>query len=157
LQFYGTGLEPDFRVRYAYYPNPFVSPDETLFPGAAGDDMERLMQLFGDSIEVNRRPVVRYEISRGDYRFFRHPAAHMHLGMDSEVRLPVNKLLTPLAFAFFTAKFLYARHWNDRAVECFPDQALVGLESRLVVERAACEELPAELFSAHEGRQFHFS
>lgn len=157
IQFYGIGDETDFRVRYAFYPNPYVSSSFGEFEtdGKDADDVEGYMQLASESIEVNRRPIVRYEVARSDYRHLRHPASHIHLGLDPQIRLPVDKALTPLAFTFVIARFFYSEAWHNAGDEA--ETEFAGLEARCAQSRQDCELLGDNLFSAYERQQFHFS
>lgn len=157
VQFYGVEFEDEFRVRYAFYPNPFLIPDKGQPQETGFEEFEEYMQLTSESIEVNRRPILRFEVARGDYAHLRHPTAHLHLGLDSEARMPVDKALTPLAFTFIVGRIFFFDAWTSLAEECLPADELAGLESRYADACAECELLEQVYFSDHERSQFHFS
>jgi hypothetical protein len=142
--------------RYAFYPSPFEDELETI------QDLEERLQIGLISFEEfslemesmrfeSRRPMIRFEHSEGQYRQFTHPASHLHLGLHSENRLAVERLLTPHAFSLLIAKLFFADTWIRQGDDSLPDgTAIGGFDKLLMREKNQSSVLPVHLFSIHE-------
>lgn len=65
--------------------------------------------------QVPLRPHVtplRYDWSPSLYREGAHPAAHLHVGFRTQVRLSVDALLTPAQFVLFVLRHFYLSTWE---------------------------------------------
>lgn len=153
-------------VRYAYYPNPFLTGRESLSAAL----LKELNQELADEIitldeyqnalaeekpEV-RVPLIRYENAPDQYVSFQHPCSHFHIGHHAENRWPVNRLLTPQAFTLLILKLYYADAWRRfwKEVEGGQENAL---EARLIAARRESHLIDDALFSKIEADSFHFS
>lgn len=164
FQFYFARTQQAFQVRYAYYPNPyevvtFSEYCEALgVPETEGDPYELYLESLTEAEEINRVPVIRFDLSFGQYRELAHPAAHFHFGTHPDNRWPVERVLTPRAFALLICKQFYGEAWHEMGVDPASDpDDLNVFDKRLCDEKAACEVLRAEYFSDIERRQPFFS
>ncbi len=94
-------------VRYAYYPNPFASSDvdngaaqikrwqELVSAGLITH--EEYLSILRDAKADFRIPLFRYENAPDQHRGLMHPCSHFHIGLHSENRWPLNRVLTPPA------------------------------------------------------------
>lgn len=55
---------------------------------------------------------IRYDLDFGAYRTGVHPAAHMHIGLDNQIRIGLRRELTPLSFFLFVIRQMYPRNWE---------------------------------------------
>lgn len=86
---------------------------------------------------------IRYDLDPIGYRSGVHPLAHVHIGLDNNVRLGVRKKMTPLAFVFFVMRQAYPEAWF---------RLLQHMESKNVERkiRAECEDADKEMWLAHD-------
>jgi len=56
---------------------------------------------------------IRYDYDPHAYRSGVHPTAHIHIGLDNEIRLGVTRELTPLAFLLFVIRQRYPHNWEQ--------------------------------------------
>ena len=144
LQFGHAGGNDDLSLRFGFYANPFgpVPNLADLFDGA---DYEMYLQLLEDQDEVSSAMAVRYDVALRDYIELRHPAAHLHIGLDENSRWPVDKILSPLAFTLWMLKLFYPDQWAD------------SHDDRLSRAKSECQHLGGELFSPRERDQLYFT
>ena len=55
---------------------------------------------------------IRYDYDPNSYRAGVHPAAHIHIGVDNEIRLGLRRELTPAAFFLFVLRQMYPSNWE---------------------------------------------
>lgn len=109
---------------FGYYPTPFVfmSYEEFLFSiygdewRSERDDPSNEAAYLSELENAGSRDAaltLRFDHHPGQYAHGRHPAAHMHAGFDTEVRVGCGVILTPLAFACFVMRQVYPGDWCD--------------------------------------------
>lgn len=74
------------------------------------------LELYAEAVETagSRRHVtpIRYDRDFGSYRSGVHPAAHLHIGLDNDVRLGLPREMTPFAFLLFVIRQKYPANWE---------------------------------------------
>jgi hypothetical protein len=55
---------------------------------------------------------IRYDQDTNAYRIGVHPAAHIHIGVDNPIRIPVRRYLDPRAFVLFVIRQMYPECWE---------------------------------------------
>jgi hypothetical protein len=75
----------------------------------AGEEYD--LYLTSASMRPHVTPI-RFDLDVNAYRPGVHPAAHIHIGLENQVRLHVNKELTPVAFFLFVIRQMYPMHWE---------------------------------------------
>ena len=55
---------------------------------------------------------IRMDLDYGSYKEGRHPAAHIHFGLDNEVRVGLKRLMTPESFVLFIIRQAYPDAWT---------------------------------------------
>lgn len=150
-------------VRYAYYPNPFLSGDadalsklkkwhELLAAGLISH--EEFLDLLRGRPADARIPLIRYENAPGQYKRFNHPCSHMHIGLHSDNRWPVDRLLTPLAFVLLVVKQYYGETW--RSLDSEAEQFGNEYEARLIASKKNSRLISDEYFTNDERLSFYF-
>lgn len=163
--YFQFSLEGENILRYAFYPNPFLSGSadelqeiqeyrEMLI---AGDiNFEEYLQIISEIRRPQRAPCIRYENAPSQYVRRKHPCSHIHFGHHGENRWAVRRVLTAYAFGLIVLKHFYSDRWNER------DSIRISRQDRninnLYDEAKQESQLLADnLFSVEEIRQFHFS
>ena len=54
----------------------------------------------------------KYDYSEDQYKDGQHPAAHIHLGVDSPIRLSCKYKLKPMSFILFVLRQFYPDEWT---------------------------------------------
>lgn len=100
-------------VRYAYYPNPFISgKDNELESFRRLQELvesgllqhEEYLTILSERSAMSGIPMLRYENAPDQRKKFAHPCSHFHIGFHSENRWPVRRILTPYAFHYWYSK-----------------------------------------------------
>lgn len=55
---------------------------------------------------------LRYDFDPGAYRPGRHPASHIHVGIDNQVRFGVMKVMSPFSFTSLVLRQVYPDAWD---------------------------------------------
>lgn len=55
---------------------------------------------------------IRYDLDRKSYREGIHPAAHLHIGLDNEIRIGLEREMTAVAFLLFVLRQRYPLNWE---------------------------------------------
>lgn len=154
-------------VRYAYYPNPYLTGRE----GTGGIStikrwhelleaellsFEEYLALLKDSKPEVRVPLIRYENAPDDYVALEHPCSHFHIGHHGSNRWASNRVLTPNAFTLLLCKLYYSHawqeHWEDKDGKRFN-----RFEELLTVEKQKSNRLGEAHFAESELKSFHLA
>ncbi len=119
--FFQFSWESDQAWRMAYLPNPWIAgvADASRIV-AEWEALEEMGELTHEDTsdlidELPYRgavPPIRFEYSRLAYREIGHPAAHFHVGRNSDNRWPCALLLGPVAFSMMIARLYYPEKWR---------------------------------------------
>ena len=123
-------------LRYAFIQNPqvflkkedFISsiygPDELLelseeeLVDLVNSVKEGEYEQFLDEQDINLEShILRYDLDLKGYRPLVHAYSHIHIGLNSNLRLPCSKILTPLQFVIFSIKHTYYSEWKNAIFE----------------------------------------
>lgn len=163
--FFQFGMEREMYVRYAYYPNPFISGQAA--DTAAFHKIHELMEselishedylsLLEGKKSLNGKPMFRYENAPEQRTKFFHPCSHFHIGFHSENRWPLKRTLTPLAFSMLIFKQYYGESWRRVGDDEDPDISNT-FERILIKEKTRCSVVSDILFEKIEEQAFFFS
>lgn len=72
------------------------------------DDYSMLLDTAG--LRQHLTPI-RYDLDPNGYRSGVHPLAHLHIGLDNNIRIGLRKKMTPLAFVLFVMRQAYPESW----------------------------------------------
>lgn len=165
FSFFQFSCSGEDRVRYAYYPNPFLGGDEQGIEAfkrrhelvlAGFITQEEYLTLLRETRGEARAPLLRYDNSPDQRKEPHHPCSHFHIGTHGGDRWALNRLLTPLAFTLIVLKHYYGRSWQVRGDD-HSDEYGNRYESQLVREKANCPLISNAFFSDREARSFFFS
>jgi hypothetical protein len=147
FQFDTSVAAKPFTLRYCFVPAAFKPVEET----------EEEVGDTGPLLQVPQQsgiPLLRYEYVESEYRPFAHPTAHLHVGFPKSGRMLVDRVLSPLDFFNFVARWLHGDRWyatNDGT----NDYAGYVLEREHAKSLLACRQIPAEYIDQRERTLLH--
>jgi hypothetical protein len=117
-------------IRYAYIQNPcyFVTKEEYIGFILSTDEPNELEDIksYIEMIDENEYEqflneqqlnslsnFFRYDASLKGYTPLIHPFSHLHIGLNSNIRIPLSIIITPLAFVKFCIKNSYYDNWKN--------------------------------------------
>jgi len=115
-------------IRYAFFQNPqeYKSYEEYLenlrelgiveeeTNEEIGNSFENDYQQFLTEQNVNTSSTsIRYDLDYSNYQPLVHSVSHLHIGHANNIRIPCDKILTPLKFTVFVLKHVYYYQWKD--------------------------------------------
>lgn len=108
-------------LRYAFFQNPqeFISYEDYLWqlniePEEAGDSfIEEYSQYLSEASINTEATTIRYDLDFSSHHPLIHATSHLHIGVSENLRIPCNKIMTPVAFTLFIIKNLYYNTWKN--------------------------------------------
>lgn len=98
---------------FSYLENPYFYISKSEFEKEFETDDDFLYeQYLMERVKEHVTPI-RYDFYPKDYNSGLHPAAHMHIGHNNEIRIGCACLLTPLLFIFFIIRQCYPEKWIE--------------------------------------------
>lgn len=161
--FFQFGWDGGGSLRYAFYPNPYVSQAEALHKFRRyrqmvrnnAIDEEEFSQLVSTMHSAGGVPIFRYEYSAGQRVSLAHPASHMHIGVHSQNRWAFSRVLTPPAFTMLMVKSYFPGEWL-LGEEGVVNGEINIHERSLIDEKANCRMMGDDLFDDNERQSFSF-
>ncbi|MEB2270077.1 DUF2290 domain-containing protein [Bacillus safensis] len=149
-------------IRYAYYQSSrdiityeefmeefgFVDGDYLLYPSDEKPFYRDYEQLIGEAKISNSVTPIRYDYSPDQYLGITHPASHLHIGHENQIRIPIKMILSPQAFMGFVVRHIYYKKWRKAMVN---DNYL---QEYLSVKRT-CISLDSNYFKQDEVSDLH--
>ena len=129
--FFQFHLDSDNDGGYIFMQNPRCHPDFDTFlldfygnEDISDEDLEQLPDLYDqylDEQSLNSGAVyMRMDFEEKTYTNFLHSFAHLHININSDIRIPLDKVLSPLAFCSFVLKHVYYQKWEEQVKKgCF--------------------------------------
>lgn len=120
LQFEYKKSAENIIIRYAYFQNPinYISYDEYLIESdyeleEVGDAFRDEYEQFINEQELNNQfTPIRYDYDLMGYSPLLHSVSHIHIGHNNSVRIPLDKIISPLMFSLFIIKHTYYKEWK---------------------------------------------
>lgn len=124
FQFSRYQSEEKISLRYAFYECPFEFPtfDEYLSNAGLESSYRDVEIRSGYEQELTEAPAkasfcpMRFDYSEDQYTPGMHPTSHLHIGHANSVRIPIFRVLTPLAFVVTVLKQVYFGAWPKLAI-----------------------------------------
>ncbi len=113
-------------IRYAFFQNPVNYKTYAEFlqyeieegnlnetPEQIGSLLEEEYNQFLNEQEINsNHTTIRYDSDFSNYTPLIHSVSHLHIGHRNNIRIPINKTITPLMFVLFVIKNVYYYEWK---------------------------------------------
>lgn len=94
-----------------------VQPSETQIKGVLDEfawDIGEEYELYLTELPLKHFVTpIRYEFHPASYKPGWHPASHIHIGQNMNIRIGCNHVLTPFAFVLFVIRQVYNEHWRE--------------------------------------------
>lgn len=122
FSFSDSGVAGYPNLRFAFFQNPheYVTYEEFLAEIletdyiTAGDIFLEEYSQFLSEMENNQNyATIRYDLDQKSYHALIHSTSHLHIGNSENIRIPCNKVMTPLMFVLFVVKHAYFNHWKN--------------------------------------------
>lgn len=164
FQFQYINKEGVLEIRYAYFQNPFeyLTYEEYLANEIDLEEIEESIESIGNIFEVeynqflneqelsSNYSTIRYDSDFKNYKPILHSVSHIHIGHLNNIRIPLDKILSPLRFVLFTIKHIYYHNWKDRL-----ENDKEGLITRLKDCMNGEEDLSDEYWNEDEKNELH--
>lgn len=149
----------NLKLSYSYISNPnnFISYESYLAQfdfeyEHAKEELRSEYEQFLVEQEETRNPLyLRYDLSIEHHTSGLHPASHLHVGLENEIRIPIKKILTPKIFSLFILKQIYPENWR----------ALISSDSLVKKyvkpSKSNCTELPRDKFTTLDELELYLS
>jgi hypothetical protein len=116
--FFRRNLGDPTILSYGFFESPYHGVSYTQFASDIGDrdDAWQAYEEYCAQLPTQSHVLpVRYDWSPALYREGAHPAAHLHMGYESDMRLAVDAMLLPLQFVLFVIRHFYVTTWETTA------------------------------------------
>lgn len=127
FQFEYDNSGTNISIRYAFFQNPidYKSYDEfineEIIPSGLINSLEEAGSLFHEEYKqfINEQQIknkyltIRYDVDYPNYYPNVHSVSHLHIGHQNNLRIPIEKFITPLRFVIFIIKNVYYREWKS--------------------------------------------
>ncbi|WP_194766053.1 DUF2290 domain-containing protein [Tamlana sp. I1] len=128
FQFQFSIKEGILEIRYSFFQNPFehLTYEEYLANEIDLEEIEESIESIGNLFEMeynqflneqdlsSNYSTIRYDSDFKNYKPILHSVSHIHIGHLSNIRIPIDKILSPLRFVLFTIKHIYYHNWKDK-------------------------------------------
>ncbi|MCG3133970.1 MAG: hypothetical protein HMLKMBBP_01239 [Planctomycetes bacterium] len=111
---------------YSYLQCPMVVQEYEEFlrdvlgeeAATVGDEFRDDWESSLDNAPLRDSPVYfRFDYAPKEYRAGVHPAAHMHFGHETGIRISTRRVLRPMSFVLFVIRHVYAARWEKLAAD----------------------------------------
>ncbi len=128
FQFEYSNKGKHLELRYAFFQNPidFISYEDFLDlmidVQSLTDSKDEIGSLFeseynqflNEQEAKNKYLTIRYDVDYPNYKPLVHSVSHLHIGHQNNLRIPLDKFLSPLSFVFFVLKNVYYTEWKEK-------------------------------------------
>lgn len=152
-----------YESRLCYVPNPQnnmlatsfgdITPDSRSSIGIYNQmfeqgeiDFEEYSQAISEIESKVSAPIIRVDTSESQYKPVDHPFCHMHLGINNQSRLSLDRYMSPCLFTMFILRTFYHDIWT----KCNCEQR--SLENKLINEKCEMKELEPEFFCQFQSK-----
>jgi hypothetical protein len=132
-------------IRFSFFQNPvdFISYNDYLLQLIEEhhlvETVDEVRGLFEDEYDqflneqenISNYTTFRYDLDQDNYLPVVHSFSHIHVGHQNNIRIPINKVISPLKFVLFVIKNVYYLKWKNK-MENNPDFILSALKDARV-------------------------
>jgi hypothetical protein len=158
FQFEFQKTEQFIETRYAFFQNPitYISYSEYVRKELENMNLEWTEEDIGATLDdeynqyLNEQELksnyttIRYDSDLPNYRPLIHAVSHLHIGHLNNVRIPLDKVISPLKFALFTIKHVYYQEWKkivDGQLNTLQERLLTSKHGELLLDEEMWREL----------------
>ena len=145
LQFRYVNDNP-FVVSFAYYPCPlnvlsfreFVHSDVYVRYNEYGTAAEQYDEYVSAAELKTHVLPIRYDSDPRSYECAKHPASHVHMGLENDVRLSTRRYWRPLTFTLLVLRQVYPHLWIRLLNSGRPPSFFANVKEALPEVESAC-------------------
>jgi len=107
-------------ARYSFFQNPieYISYEDYILQEIGDEGVgnmfeEEYHQFLNEQDLISNYSTFRFDFDKNNYRPLIHSVSHFHIGHLNNVRIPLNKVISPLRFVLFTIKHVYYDVWKS--------------------------------------------
>lgn len=109
--------ENDIHYSFLHRIEKNMSFDDFFNKYATNENIDTIEQEYeyysaGDKERIYYCPI-RYDVAESEYTEMHHAYAHLHIGIENDIRIPVDKILSPMHFVDFVIKHMYRAKWDN--------------------------------------------
>lgn len=109
--------ENDIHYSFLHRIEKNMSFDEFYDTYATDENIDTLEQEYEYYLAGNKEKLytcpIRFDVAKTEYTEMHHAYAHLHIGIENDIRIPVDKVLSPMHFVDFVIKHMYKKHWDN--------------------------------------------
>lgn len=133
----------------------FLSENKILNENGDYNELKELFledyQQYLSEVGVNKGAVyLRYDEDLNGRKIGCHSYAHLHVGLNNNIRIPIGLELTPLAFVLFVIRNVYYDKWVDMVSKNLIDRKYINFKSK-------CSVLDDKLWNDEERKALFIS
>jgi len=146
-------------IRYAFFHNPinYITYSEYIqeqlktfgmmeSPEEIGTLLEEEYNQFLNEQDLKLNyTTIRYDSDYGNYKPLVHSVSHIHIGHSNNMRIPINKIISPLNFVLFTIKHVYYQEWKGKV-----KTDLDYIKERMAISKHGEQNLPNHIWDEME-------
>jgi hypothetical protein len=120
-------------IRYSFFQNPveYVSYKDYLLNEIGINELKESVADFGSLFEeeyqqflseqelISNFVTLRYDLDFTNYQPLVHSVSHLHIGHLNNIRIPLNKNISPLGFVLFVIRHVYYQEWKEMITNKF--------------------------------------
>ena len=122
--------ESDGRIdlRYSFFQNPieFINYEDYVVEQIAQSGLSETIDEIGMLLEdeynqflneqelISNYTTVRCDVDYPNYKPLVHSVSHIHIGHNNNVRIPLDKIISPSKFTLFAIKQVYYKEWKTK-------------------------------------------
>jgi len=145
-------------IRYAFYESPrstityeeFLLQNDLFIDEDDGAFIDYYEQEKSEATIKNTVTPIRYDYDYGLFQPIHHPISHLHIGHNNQVRIPLNKIISPAKFVIFVLRNVYPKQWKKAF-------AREQFESLCLSAKSSCSDLEIDFFHAEEKKLLYMS
>lgn len=141
FQFEFSSNQKSTEIRYAFFQNPidFISYNDYVLQLINDQNLELTLEEVGEMFDeeynqflneqenISNYATFRYDLDQNNYQPIIHSVSHIHVGHQNNIRIPLNKVISPLKFVLFVIKNVYYQEWKNK-IETDPEYVIKTLK-----------------------------
>lgn len=144
-------------IHYSFFPciEETLSFDQYFEEYATEDNVDNLEQEYEMYLSTDRERnfpcPIRYDLAVSEYTEVLHPYAHIHVGINTDIRIACDKVLKPEAFVDWVIKNMYKNEWDTLY------QSDDRIKQYVLKLKEQGERLSSDKFTSNERKVIHIT
>lgn len=106
-------------IHYSFFPRieEILSFNQYVAKYLDEENADTIEQEYESYLSADKKPLnpcpIRYDVSKSEYKEGTHAYAHWHIGINTNIRIPSDKICKPICFVDFVVKNFYKKEWDN--------------------------------------------